>query len=42
MREARDSAHEEGIALTFPLKPTDVAAIHVPKALKTRPSFSRR
>jgi hypothetical protein len=28
MREARDRAHEEGVALAFPLKPTDVAAIH--------------
>jgi hypothetical protein len=28
MREARTAAFEEGVALTFPFKATDVAAIH--------------
>ncbi|MGB8984887.1 MAG: hypothetical protein WCC12_23685 [Anaerolineales bacterium] len=28
MREARACAHEEGVAVTFPFKATDVAAIH--------------
>jgi hypothetical protein len=28
MREARTSAADEGVVVTFPFKPTDVAALH--------------